>query len=190
MQCSQCQNLAMYKVGEWPLCLHCYSKLQQTQSSQNESLERMLNYLHDQMDNVVGFSTGAPRFPERRPPVIQNAPVTINTMHIDRSIVGSVNTGYINDLEVSMQSVTQINNEGIEKVKAFAEAVLRESTLDKEQKESIIQQLDFLSQQLQIEKDKRNHGAVRAVISGVSSAINLSASLMTLWGPVAALFLK
>lgn len=184
MKCYQCTNQAIYDTQFGPFCVHCYHKIQQIQDGQNENLERMLNYLGDQMDMVTGFSTGSPRFPERKPPIIHNAPLTVNSINIDRSVIGNVNTGLIDNLEVSMQSITQINNVGAERIKEFTEAVLKEEKLTNDQKEEIIQQLEFIGQQLNIAIEKRNNATIKSVTHGIVSLINFSASLMTLWDPV------
>lgn len=188
MKCSQCNNTAIYQTAIGLLCLNCAYKLQQMQQNELANQERMINWLMDEIDMITGIPLNSPRFPERKPPVIQAAPVTLHSISIDRSVVGNVNTGYIQQLEVSMSSVTQTNNDGADKVKEFAEAVLKENKLSKEHKEEIVQQLSFLVQQLRLEDSKRNKGVIKAVVSGIGALINTSASLLTLWEPVKNLF--
>lgn len=188
MKCYQCENPAMLKLDSIPLCLHCYHKYQQIINEKNAETERMINYLSDTMDHTIGFSTGSPRFLERKPTVINNTPLTVNSINIDRSVVGNVNTGYIDRLDLSMQSITQSNNNGAEEIKQFTEAILKENNLKREQKEEIVQQLDFLGQQLSVALDKRNTGAIKSVLYGIASLINFSSSLLTLWDPIKNLF--
>ena len=187
MKCCQCDKQAVLQYDFGPLCVDCNLKFTQAQDIRNQNLERKINYLKDQMDYVMGVKT-FDRFPERKPPVIQNAPITMNNTIFDRSIVGSVNTGYVHQLEVSMNSVTQVNSDGTDKIKEFAEGVLKDKKLDKQQKEEIIQQLDFLVKQLSLKSENKNKAVIKSILMTISSVVNLSASLTTLWQPVKALF--
>ena len=159
-------------------------KFQQVLDSQTAGQERMINFLLDEMEAATGVRVGGGRFPERKAPVIQHTPVTLNTITIDRSVVGTVNTGYINQLELEMSSISQVNQDGADKIKGFAEAVLKEKKLDKAKKEQIIQQLNFLVEQLNVPTTGRNMAVLGSVASTIFGLINFSASLLTLWAPI------
>lgn len=184
MKCSQCNGVAVFSPVIGPLCLSCTHKYQQIIDSEQVNRERAMNYLTDQMEMAVGITGISPRFPERKAPVIQNGPVTLNSITVDRSIVGNVNTGYISSLEVNMSGISQINSDDADKIKKFAEAVLKEENLERERKDEVIQQLSYLAGQLRLAKEKRNTSVVKAVGVAIVGIINFSASLMTLWGPI------
>lgn len=184
MKCSQCGKPAVVQYPFGYLCVDCDLKLAQAQEIRNQSYERMINYLSDEIDMTFGIGRMGPRFPERKAPIIQNAPVTVNSISIDRSVVGNVNTGYISSLEVNMSGISQVNQEIADKIKKFAEGVLSEEKLDKGQKEEILQQLNYLAGQLRLSNDKRNWAVIKAVAGGIVGLINFSASLMTLWEPI------
>ena len=86
------------------------------------------------------------------------------------------------------QDIVIRNSEGAEKIKKFTEAILKEKKLDKKQKDEIIQQLDLLTQQLSLKKELRNTGVIKSIFSSITSIINFSASLLTLWDPIKDLF--
>lgn len=188
MRCSQCSKPAVFNAPIGHLCLGCTHKYQSIIDNQLSNQERAINFLMDEIDMTFGLTPRGPRFPERKLPVIQNAPITMNNTILDRSIVGSVNTGYVHQLEVSMNNVTQVNSDGADRIKEFAEGVLKDEKLDKQQKEEIIQQLDFLVKQLSLKPEHRNKAVIKSILITISSIVNLSASLITLWEPVKALF--
>lgn len=179
MKCSQCNKQAIVQFDFGALCVDCYLKFMQAQDIRNASLERQINHLKDVMDYTMGVKT-YDRFPERKPPVIQTAPVTMNSINIDKSVVGSVNTGYVKQLEVSMNTVVK----GAEEIKSFAEGVLKNKELKASQKEELLRQLDYLTQQLRLPPKNRNVAVMKAVGNTMVEIINFSASLVALWGPV------
>ncbi|KKU28811.1 MAG: hypothetical protein UX80_C0010G0015 [Candidatus Amesbacteria bacterium GW2011_GWA2_47_11b] len=187
MKCCQCGKQAIVQYQFGPLCVDCDWKLAQAQESRSQGYERMINYLSDQMDATLGIGRIGARFPEPKPPVINHAPVTLNSIAIDRSVVGSVNTGYISSLEINMSGIQQVNSDGADKIKEFAEAVLKEDRLGKIQKEEIIQQLNYLVEQFKVPAEKRSMAVIKSVGTGIIGLINFSASLVALWGPVKAL---
>lgn len=171
------------------LCLDCDLKFIQVTSMKIAASERQINHTLDEMDSIFGIYTGG-RYPERKKPTVNHIPVTMNNqkIHIEKSIVGSVNTGVIHQLDVSMNSVSQINDEGANKIKEFAEAVLKEEKLKKEEKENIIQQLNFLTQQLAINKESRNRAVIQTVLASIFGLIGFSANLCTIWETVKPFF--
>ncbi|OFA15428.1 hypothetical protein A4U49_12945 [Acidithiobacillus ferrivorans] len=96
MKCYQCDRPAMYQIGEQniPLCLDCYFKFSQIQQQQLESSERMMNYLSDEMAASVGLPPMGPRFPPRPQPVVV-AGAKLHNIHVNNSVVGTINTGSI-----------------------------------------------------------------------------------------------
>lgn len=184
MKCSQCNGVAVFNPAIGPLCLNCTHKYQQIIDNEQASRERAINYLTDQMEMAIGITGISPRFPERKVPVIQNGPVTLNAITIDRSVVGNVNTGYINSLEVSMSSIQHINGDGAENIKIFTEKLLKEKDLSDVKKEEVLQQLNYLVEQLKLPSKNRNMSVIKSVVAGVVNIINFSASLVSLWAPI------
>jgi hypothetical protein len=94
--CCQCNKLAIYLVSDQkiPFCLDCYYKFSQINQQQIEMGERQMNFLLDQMDDIIGFPQSGPRFPIRRPPQTINLGAgTFNNINVSNSTVGVLNTG-------------------------------------------------------------------------------------------------
>jgi hypothetical protein len=78
----------------------CNLKFQQAQELVQGRLERQHNVLMDQMDMISGIPSIGGRYPVRKPIVMSGS--TFNTVHIEKSNVGVVNTGSIRSVEVSL----------------------------------------------------------------------------------------
>jgi len=163
-----------------PLCVEHYAMLQDAVSKQNEGLERAINMLEGHID-VVGLPRPTPSFPERKPPVVIHQPKIDNSIHIDRSVVGSVNTGTINSLDVSMSNINVSNAPLAMSLKHFAEAVAKEGSLSAEQKQEILDQLSALTQEIEQPKERRRTGVVKTLMSGIKSSIQVAVTLDSLW---------
>lgn len=150
-------------------------------------LERNVNYLHDEMDSVFGIRTGG-RYAQPPAPVHINQP-TMNNLNFSHSIVGAVNTGYVKDLMVNMSKVAMNNNEqAAQTIKTFTDALLQSQEIQKEEKERIIQQLSFLSEQLSLASEKRNDSVIRTVLQDVANAVQIGTGLAAAFTLVQALF--
>lgn len=169
------------------LCIDCRSKYEQTNEMVVRRLERNVNYLHDEMDSVFGIRTGG-RYAQPPAPVHINQP-TMNNLNFSHSIVGAVNTGYVKDLMVNMSKVAMNNNEqAAQTIKTFTDALLQSQEIQKEEKERIIQQLSFLSEQLSLASEKRNDSVIRTVLQDVANAVQIGTGLAAAFTLVQALF--
>lgn len=170
VRCCQCGKQAIIQYQFGPLCLDCNLKFRQTQQIEISELERQMNFTLDMMEDVSGVPIRG-RFPERRPVLLQNAPVTTNNINMDKSIVGNVNTGTVSKLNTSMNSVSLQNTEETTVIKSFSESVLREDSINKEQKELLLKQITFLTDQLAAKKSDRNIAVIDVVLNSIGVAI-------------------
>src|SRR5258706_533852 len=109
-QCVQCGRPAIVGYqGGLNFCVDCNLKYQQAQEMILYRMERQHNLLMDDMDMISGIPSTGGRYPERRPPVMMNAP-TFSTIRIDRSNVGVVNTGSIESVQVSLTGIQRGGN--------------------------------------------------------------------------------
>ena len=100
-KCSQCPNNAMYQFDKHPLCLDCYTKVMQVQNQKLTHLAGEINYLSDFIDETVGIPTYA-RMPKPKP-VVDGKKITHNHINVDRSVIGTINTGTINSLNQTLK---------------------------------------------------------------------------------------
>jgi hypothetical protein len=178
--CSQ-SHTRMYQLNDGGImCLSCYSKFQTTNETTQRGLERMINYLNDSIDSTFGIPMSSPRFPEPKPPVYMQNP-TLNSLTIQDSVVGAVNQGSVQSMNVSLSNINQTNSKEAQIVKAFTEMMLKSQELEKEQKEEILEQLTYLTTQLTKPKEKRNHPVIKAMITGITSILKGSKILLDIW---------
>ena len=157
MKCYQCDRPAMYLVTEEkiPLCLHCYSKFSQIEQAEIEQLEREMNYLHDQIYFISGLPSIGPRFPPKPQP-IQITGAKLNNINISNSVVGTINTGYLNSVD---QTITALNGLGessiAEAIKELTEATIKSNDLGTNQKNELIEILGVLASEAATPSEER-----------------------------------
>ncbi len=178
--CSQCQNVAMWNVEGHALCLHCYEKLMKIQHQQIAEHNRMINFLKDEMDEIVGIPTSSRiQMPQ---PVVHKGNVTHNFINIDRSVVGSVNTGKINNLNQSMNNINnQVNPEIAKLLSLFTESMLKSQEINKDIKDELLEEVSFLSEQLLAEKSLQKKGMLKRTIESIESKVSTAGTLLTIW---------
>jgi hypothetical protein len=149
MKCYQCDRPAMYQIGEQniPLCLDCYFKLSQIQQQQTENNERMMNYLYDEMAFTVGLPRMGPRFPPRPQPVVV-AGAKLQNIHVNNSVVGTINTGSIGTVDQSISALMQSGEPALaDAIKGLSEAILQSGDLTRNQKNELIESLSVISRE-------------------------------------------
>ncbi|MGA2911449.1 MAG: hypothetical protein ABSE17_02300 [Candidatus Levyibacteriota bacterium] len=188
MKCCQCDKKAIFTYDFGPLCVDCNFKFQQASEIRQSQDERMINYLKDVMYDTAGLPRTGARFPERRPPVLHTGPVNMQSVVLNNSVVGNINQGTVSSLNATLQNVTVANYTYAEQIKNFAESVARDGELSKETKDEVLQKLDFLAQQ--INQQQMNAPVIKTIISSITTAINISAGLATLWMALSPIFIR
>lgn len=185
MRCSQCPNNAFYQVGpeqNVPLCLNCYVIFQQTLAISNQELKEQINYYSDQMDAMFGISRNTPRYPTRAPVVVSGGTIYNNHIAINNSQVGLINTGNIENLNQTIDSLyTASQKELADSVKNFSDVVLNEVTLTKDQKDEIFEGLDFITREVLELPERRKKTVVKTLMSSISSIAGFSANSLAIW---------
>jgi len=107
-------------------------------------------------------------------------------------VVGALNLGEAKKIDVSIEMFKNSdNNEIIEPLKEFTEAVINEQKLNKELKNEILEQLSFLSSQANLsDNQKVKRSIVKPVFLRIKEAINLVPALLGLWEKLQPLFEK
>ena len=179
--CSQCGKPAIVSVGNNPLCVDCYLKFQQAIQIQNTMLVQEMNYLTDMMEATIGLYEVLPRYKIPQP-MVHQGPLTFHNIKVDQSVVGSINTGEVQRINVAMDHIkTSGNQELVKALEEFTEAVINETKLDAELKNQIIEQISFLAFQSTLPKEKRKPGIVKAVLLAVKNTVSTMVALSSLW---------
>ena len=179
--CQQCGRPPVVEYRDGPrLCLDCNLRFQQSQEISLYRLEREHNRLLDEIDMISGIPSTGGRYPERKPPVTMSG--TFNSIQIDRSNVGVINTGFIQSVQVSLAGIQQGGNAALAAaLKEMTEAVVNSTELQPAQKNDAVQMLETVAADAARPKEQRRPAPMRAVLAGFAEAIKVGASLSALW---------
>jgi len=185
MKCCQCNNQAVIKYDFGALCINCNLKYQQTVDMQIARDERHINFLMDEMEAISGVKLGGGRYPTRTPNIytgnINFKPITLNG-----SVIGSINQGTINGLNVNLSNISIGNPELAQKVREFTEAVIADKTVNDEAKKETVDSLKYLSEQ--ISNQNKNPTIIKTVVLSVAKIVEVSANLASLWAILSPFF--
>jgi hypothetical protein len=170
----------MYQVGpNIPLCLSCYTQWQQINFRNIEITREEMNHIDDEIYNMFGVSNG--KYPTKQP-VFVSKPITNNHIIIKENQIGILNTGHINNINQNIDNL--IGNSASDlanKIKDFIQTVVDETSFSNEQKNEILENLEFISSELLQTKEKRKTSIIYTLLSKTNSIVNTSASIYTLW---------
>ena len=189
MKCYQCDTSAMYQIGEEniPLCLNCYFKFSQIQQQQVENSERMMNYISDEMSASVGLPPIGPRFPPRPRPVVV-AGAKLHNIHVNNSVVGTINTGSIGTVDQSISALVQSGEPALaEAIKSLSEAILQSSDLTRNQKNELVESLSVISKEAATPKEARQNTVALSLLEKamkVTALANDITNVCQKWWPV------
>lgn len=173
--------------GDHPLCVDCNLKFEQAFQIRDNALKEQYNMLLDQAEAVTGLYGVMPRLPTKTP-IIHEGPMNFHSIKIDRSVVGAVNTGTVEKMEVALNNIhAQNQNPELEQhLKDFTEAVLQEAKLSVEAKNDIVDQLSVLAAQMAMPPESRIAIVVKALVTSI--AANIAATgLIEHWDKIKAM---
>jgi len=179
--CSQCGKKAVVTINGNPLCVDCYLKFQQAVNIQATNLVHEMNYLTDTIESTIGLYGVLPRY--KIPQIgVYKGPLTLNNINVDNSIIGSINTGDVKQIDVAMDQIKKSGNDILLKaLKEFTESVINTEKLNKNLKNEIIEQISFVTSQSVLLKEKQKTGILRGVLLGIKNIVTPIPSLLTLW---------
>jgi len=146
-----------------------------------------MNFAMDQMDDISGLPrTGA----RMQVPEIPKGPIILHNIKVDNSVVGSINTGNVEKIDVSLSYLHSIgNDEARDALKALTEAILTDPSISDTQKNELVEQVTFLSEQSVAAAKDRKPGLIKATFSALSQAATTIVTVGAAW-QVAAPILK
>ena len=180
MQCTQCPKPAFYNYGGANLCLDCLSKLKQIEKQDFIERAIMMNYLSDSMDETSGIpSYSRIQIPQT---MLHQDKSIRNFIQIDKSIVGSVNTGVIGNLNQTMENIANnINEDLANQLSEFIKQAIESNEIEENKKEELLEKLAFLSEQIVTSPEKRKPSLIKNVISSVKDIVTSAVALEQLW---------
>jgi len=141
-----------------------------------------MNYAAEEMDHLVPFGGQSPRI---QVPDIPRGPTILNNIKVDNSVVGSINTGNVESIDVN---ISYLRKAGGDEVSAalveLTEVIARATDIDDGQKQALLDQVEFVSEQAVKGADGRRPGMISAALSALDSTSKATASLSAIWSSV------
>ena len=173
----------MFEVGpqKVPLCLNCNALLQQTINKQNEALREEINFIQDSVDSMFGIHSGA-RYPTKRPVLVSGNTVNNNHISINNSQVGVVNTGNIQNLNQTIDSLYSASQKDLaDNIKKFSEAIIAETKINDTQKGEVLESLDIITKELFQKPESRKKSVVKVLMGQIAGVAGFTADALAIW---------
>jgi len=173
-----------------PLCLSCFTSWQQAQAAlqqaQNERVAQLMareNYLIEMMGAITGVPVSFPRI--RIPQPYVNRGLTLNQINIDRSVIGMLNTGSIQNvkqIDVNVRTMTDAGRvEMANALRALTEAVASNREVSDQQRTEMLDQLNLVSNEAVAPDETRKAGIIKPVVTALAGSLSAAGSLAKLW---------
>jgi len=173
----------MFEAGDQkiPLCLSCNALMQQTIERNVQMLREEVNHTMDHVNSMFGLSGGA-RYPTKRPVLVSGGMVNNNHITINNSQIGILNTGNIQNLNQTIDSLYSASQDELAKaVKDFSEAILKEVALTNDQQTEILESLDVITKELFQKPESRKKSVVKSLMIRIAGLVDVSANSLTIW---------
>ncbi len=146
-----------------------------------QMLREEINYSMDGIDSMFGISVG-PRYPTKRPVLVSGGTVNNNHIAISNSQVGVLNTGNIQNLNQTIDSLYSASEvELAENVKKFSEAILSEQSITKEEQSEVLESLDVITKEMFQKPESRRKTVIKRLMSNISSVTGVAANSLAIW---------
>jgi len=179
--CTQCRaRPPIWSLGDHFLCVDCYLKLMQAQQIQADQSAPMINFLIDQMDSRVGLPGFSPKIAMPQP-IVHAGDMTLNNISIRDSVVGAVNTGEIERLDLAMTNVRAAgNSELANTLKELTQAILDAEDVTEAQRKEMLEAMSYLATQAVLPDSERQKSFGARAIRTLKELLGVSGSLATL----------
>lgn len=177
--------------GGHNLCVDCNAKVMAAERDRQAMLAtasdhnaRMINFLMGQMEATTGLHGLYPRIQVPDPaPVVQTGPVNLHNINIDNSVVGALNTGTVQQLDVSISDIRTAGGQDLaEAIKDFTEAALAPTTeIDDEERQRILEEMTFLTDEIKRPPEERKAGMARMVMQRLKETATTVTALSVAW---------
>jgi tRNA A-37 threonylcarbamoyl transferase component Bud32 len=108
--------------------------------------------------------------------------MVLNNIKVDNSVVGSINTGNVQAIDVSLTNLHNTgNDQARDALKALTEAILSDTSTGDTQKNELVEQVAFLSEQAVVNATDRNRGLIRATFSALTQAAGTVTAMAGAW---------
>lgn len=177
--CGQCSRPAIVAVGGAALCVDCYYRFEVARTLNFRIAAIGMNHAAAEMDAVTGLRNFTRRI---QVPDIPKGPAILNNIKIDNSVVGSINTGNVQSIDVSVTVLKEAGNGKIsDALKALAEAVANSHAISAADRDAMLDQVAYLSEQAAAAAKDRRPGMIKAAFSSITQGATAVSAIATAW---------
>lgn len=181
-ECSQCDKQAVIAVGDAALCVECYYKYEVASTLAFRIQAIGLNHAIAEMDHITGLGL---RSPQMQVPDIPKGPIILNNIKVANSVVGSINTGTVQAIDVKITTLKNAGNEGLSNaLSKLAEAITNDQSMPAPEKNDLLDQVSFLSEQAAAAAEDRRPGLIKSTLSTVTNAAVAVNAVASAWNVV------
>jgi hypothetical protein len=160
-------------------------KLEQATSLRHAQLASLYNQALDDIDDIVGLPSTGGRIYIPPPPAINAGQTTYNNIQVDNSVVGAINTGNIEKLDVMMSVMRDANNQELaDALQQLTQAILDTPDLQPNDKDFALEWLSFLSNQALTQETERQPTIGKTAIATLERILSNTGSIASIWSAV------
>lgn len=184
-KCCQCDKQAVIRAmdGSIPFCVDHYFIYMKAGYLQQVMTTSHLNYINQDLYYSTGGMIPLKRYDLPMPTFLQDTPI-FNTIKIENSALGMLNTGTISNLKNVEFTVELMTSQGqaelAQSITELTQAVINSNEVSKETKDEISQLLQFIAVQINTKSDSRQKGQIKAILAGIRINIKTVAALITI----------
>jgi len=183
--CGQCGRPAVAALGGNELCVDCFYKFEVARTMGARLAIIGMNHAAAEMDHITGLGNFSPKM---QVPELPQAPIILNNIKVDNSVVGSINTANVQTIDVSITYLSSGGNAEIsDALQKLTEAIANEPALAKSDKDGLLDQVAYLSKQAAGAAKERKPGMIKAAIAAINQTAATIAAVSAAWssaGPI------
>jgi hypothetical protein len=186
-QCANCGKPAFWALNDFPICIDCKYKHDQSQWMEFAKNATMINHLEREMTNMVGMPHLANGIAIPAAPI---PPINYNhqAVTVSGGTVGAVNFGNVHDIQVNLQTLSQVGSTDlVEPMQKLTEAVLNAQDTDEAMKNELLEQIAALTAQASEKPEARKSGTVKAMFAAIKEGAGAIGSVAGAWEATAPL---
>jgi hypothetical protein len=177
--CGQCGKPSVVQMNGIGLCVDCWHKVEVTKTLAMRMSAIGMNYAMDQMDEISGLpGTGA----RIQVPEIPKGPIILHNIKVDNSVVGAINTGDVQAIDVNLTYLERAGNDKArDAFKVLTEAILTETSITDTERHELLEQVTFLSEQSVAAAKDRKPGLIKATLASLTQTATTVTSVAAAW---------
>jgi hypothetical protein len=135
------------------------------------------------------FATGIPNFtPRIQVPDLPKGPIHMHNIKVDNSVVGAINTAEVHTIDVNITYMKQSGNNKLgEVLKGLTEAIANSKAMSDEEKQNLLDQVAYLSEQAASAAKDRKPGMIKSTLAAIAAGAAAVKGIADAWNAAAPL---